>query len=343
MREYDVIIVGCGPAGIASAKLLKQAKISFCIIEKNKFPREKLCGGGLTHKTATLLNKFGLNLNGIKTFFCDSAMLVNKKVNRILKLGNDIIMVDRLEFDYNNFKQLNDIDIFEEENIKEIDDNILITDKRKYKFKYIIFADGVNGYSRKLIDNREFGFCLEYNTNQIFNKAILDFSVIDYGYGWIFPKKDFITIGVGKFNSKKINYLKALNLFANKYNVNLEDKSKIRGYNIPVYNKNIFKKSVILNKYILVGDAASLVDPVSGEGIYYALVSGMMAAESIILSIKRGDRLDKIYFKKMRKVYFSLNIRKFLSKLLYSKYRDIFIKIGLSNKLYINILNKLFG
>ena len=55
MKKYDVIIVGGGPAGAAAGMILKQNNISFCIIDKNKFPREKLCGGGLTHKSMIVL------------------------------------------------------------------------------------------------------------------------------------------------------------------------------------------------------------------------------------------------------------------------------------------------
>ena len=55
MKKYDVIIVGAGPAGVSAAKVLKDKNINFCIIDKNKFPREKLCGGGLTNKSINLL------------------------------------------------------------------------------------------------------------------------------------------------------------------------------------------------------------------------------------------------------------------------------------------------
>lgn len=62
MKKYDVIIIGAGPAGIAAAKTLKKVNINFCIIEKNKFPREKLCGGGLTHKSINLINYLNMKI-----------------------------------------------------------------------------------------------------------------------------------------------------------------------------------------------------------------------------------------------------------------------------------------
>ena len=342
MKKYNVIIVGCGPAGAAAAKILKNNNINYCIIEKNKFPREKLCGGALSNKTQLLLNELNFNIETINKKEITEVDFVTKKINYNMNLINSITMIDRLEFDYNNLKQIKDKNIYYSENIIKIEDNMLTTNKDLYKFKYIIFADGVNGYSRKLIKNREFGFCVEYNSNININKTILDFEAIKSGYGWIFQKSNHTTIGLGKFNDKKVDYVELLLSFAKKYNLNIE-KDKIKGHFIPVFSKNVFKKSVIDNKYILVGDSASLVDQVSGEGIYYAIASGKFAAESIIQCLNDNRDLKKIYYRKTKKLYKDLKKRKILSKLLYSKYGPVFIKIGLSNKIFIKVLNKMFG
>ena len=342
MKKYDVIIVGAGPAGVSAAKVLKDKNINFCIIDKNKFPREKLCGGGLTNKSINLLKKLNFNMDNINKIDVSEVDFYAKNIKRNMKLYNEIIMIDRVEFDYNNLKQVINDNLYENESITSIEDNILITNKGKYEFKYIIFADGLNGYSRKLIKNRRFGFCLEYNSNVKTNKTVLDFTAIIGGYGWVFPKVNHTTIGIGKFDDKKADYIKLLYSFANKYNFKI-DKTKIKGYHIPLFSKEAYKKSVINNKYIIVGDAASLVDHISGEGIYYALLSGMKAAESIICSLDSNENLKDIYFNKTKGMYKSLCKRKFLSKLLYSKCGLFFIKLGLSNKFFIKKINKMFG
>ena len=342
MREYDVIIVGCGPAGVAAAKVLGDNKVSFCMIDKTKFPREKLCGGGLTHKSVILLNKLGFTLDKIRSNDVGTFNLVSDDVNRILKLVNPIKMIDRIEFDYNNLKQVTNDNLFLEEKIIDIDNNILVTDKHKYKFKYIIFADGVYGFSRKFIAKRNVGFAAEYYAKEVPDNIVLDFGVIESGYGWIFPKEDHTVIGLGNCNGKKEDYLALLDSFGKKYNIKI-DKDKVRGFHIPIFTRNTYRQSVINNKYILVGDAACLVDRVSGEGIYYALLSGKMAAKSIIACLNSNKNLKRAYFKNTRMMYLNLRYREFLSKLLYSKYRQFYIKLGLSNKLFIKILNCLFG
>ena len=166
MKNYEVIIVGCGPAGIAAAKILSENNINLFLIEKNKFPRQKLCGGGLTNKSLKLLKQLNLNIDKISSKRIKSVKIVAKSIQKEIELNNDIVMIERLEFDYNNFKQINCENKFENENVISIENNVLITDKNKYQFKYIIFADGVNGYSRSLIKNRKFGFCVEYNSKK---------------------------------------------------------------------------------------------------------------------------------------------------------------------------------
>lgn len=347
MKQYDVIIVGLGPGGVAAAKVLKDNNINFCVIEKARFPRSKLCAGGLTHKSINLLKKIGLSIDNVEYQKCNYVNICSKNKTKKIKLTYDLYLTDRIEFDYNNYINVKNCEIFEDETIIDIKDNVLITNKNKYSFKYIIFADGVNGYSRKFISNRKLGFCVEGTSNKVnvkeSDKVILDFDITNGGYAWIFPKKKFTTIGFGNIKNQKIDYKELLKNFAKKYGYDID--SDIRGFCIPLYSRKVYKQSVIDNRFILVGDAASLVDPISGEGIYYALYSGYNAALSIISCINNKNKnLKRIYFRKNRKIYFLLlNTNKLLHRLLYTKYGFILIKIGLSNKFFILILKILFS
>ena len=106
MKNYDVIIIGAGPAGIASAKVLEDNNINFCIIEKNKFPREKLCGGGLTHKSIKLLKKLNLSLDGLDYIKIKEVSLFAKNFESKVPLTHEMYMTERKMFDYNIFKQI---------------------------------------------------------------------------------------------------------------------------------------------------------------------------------------------------------------------------------------------
>ena len=342
MKKYDVIIVGGGPAGIAAAQIFNKNKINYCLIDKCRFPREKLCGGGLTSKSIRVLNNLGIKIDNVKSQKVKDVLLVAKNKSEDIALDDGIVMIDRKEFDSINIKEIVRDNLFEEEKIKSIDNNILTTDKGSYEFKYIIFADGINGYSRKLISNREFGFCVEYESKELTEKTVIDFNAIKYGYGWIFPKKSHTTIGLGNFIDKKCDYVKLLQDFGKKYNFTI-NKKDIRGYHIPTFSQYVYNNSVINNQYILVGDAASLVNPISGEGIYYALVSGKNAALSIIECLKNNGDLKEIYFKKNEGIYNSLKKMSVLSKQLYSYKKNVLIKFGMNNKKIMDRIKKVFG
>ncbi len=341
MKKFDCLIIGAGPAGIAAGKTLESHNIDYCIIDRNKFPREKLCGGGLTNKSVNFLKKIGIDYQKVKQKESTTVLVASKKIQKSVTLDNPIIMIDRKEFDYNNLKNLKTKNIFEGEQITKIENNTLVTDKDEYEFKYIIFADGVNGFSRRLLQNRKFGFCVEYLLNKTTETTVLDFSAIEDGYGWIFPKKDSTTIGLGNYNMDRADYIKALDDFAKKYGFEI-DRTKIKGYHIPVFSKEIFNQSVIDNKFILVGDAASLVDPISGEGIYYALASGHFAALAVIDALN-GKDLKESYFSKSTNLCRSLEKRTMASKYLYSKMGPTFIKMGLTNNTLLEKIKKIFG
>ena len=342
MKSFDCIVVGAGPAGIAASKILNDNNIDYCIIDKCEFPREKLCGGGLTSKSTRILKKLGLKYDNIDNKLTKEVLVVSKRASKVIKLDNPIVMVDRKEFDNNNLRQIKNKNIFLNETITNIEENILTTNKDKYQFKYIIFADGVNGYSRKLIKNREFGFCVEFTSSKETQETVLDFEAIKKGYGWIFPKKGNTTIGLGNVFNRKDDYIKALIEFAKKYNYDI-DKKQIKGYHIPAFSKKIYEQSVIDNKYILVGDAASLVDPCSGEGIYYALASGIYAGKTITEVLKNNKDIKETYFNKTAGLCRGLEKRKKLSKALYSKSSRTLIQIGLHSKKCIKLINRVFA
>ncbi|MDD3341767.1 MAG: NAD(P)/FAD-dependent oxidoreductase [Bacilli bacterium] len=342
MKEFDVIIIGAGPAGIACAKILSQEKINYCIIDKDTFPRKKLCGGALTKKSIELLEDLNINIDKIiKTKF-NNVVIDTKNKSYILNYSKKISMVDRTEFDNYNLDIIkkDNKNIFEDEKVIGIEENILITSKNKYKYKYVVFADGVNGYSRKISKLSNIGFCVELDVDKNNEKdLIISFNAISDGYAWIFPKGKYTTIGLGKFKNIKDDYKQKLKEFCLTKNIAI-DSDEIKGY--PISNGNYIKKSVFDENKIIVGDAAGLVDPISGEGIYYSLLSGKYAGEVICEKIKKEDLiLSKRYNRKIKHVHNKLRRNRIISALFYSKLNHFLLKIALSNRFLKKIAEKL--
>ena len=100
--NYDVVIIGAGPSGIAAGHNIINNKLSCCIIDKQVFPRNKLCAGGVTQKTFELLKSLNLGqeFKGENTIISKSVSiyLKDKYITDIECKGNTYL-VDRFEFD----------------------------------------------------------------------------------------------------------------------------------------------------------------------------------------------------------------------------------------------------
>jgi flavin-dependent dehydrogenase len=144
--------------------------------------------------------------------------------------------------------------------------------------------------------------------------ARFDFGIVPHGYGWLFPKRDHLSIGVlsMKIKSNNLNniYLKYLELLG----INKIVKSERHGFVIPLIPRNSLAKERIL----FVGDAAGFADPITGEGISFAIHSGKLAAESIIKGKFAPESVCKEYnFQVSNQILPELKAGKFLASFIY--------------------------
>jgi len=174
--HYDVIVVGAGPSGISAAHNLINNKISCCLIDKQVFPRNKLCAGGITNKTYELIKKLNLKdeFNGENTTISNGVKLhLGYKYITDIKCKNSTYLVDRFEFDdylVNQYKLKGGV-LLENTKVKEIDTEssiITLSNGEKISFKYIIGSDGAVGSTRSIIDKsiKSNGFCLQVDISK---------------------------------------------------------------------------------------------------------------------------------------------------------------------------------
>lgn len=305
IRHIPTIIVGAGPAGSVCGYVLKKQKSECLIIEKNLFPRDKTCGGGLTPKSVALLDRiYKKTLQYTYKTVHKMEVHTSKKMLASFRMKNGIRVVIRKEFDktlldaYTNiggevlFQKL--ISIEEKDNLVYL----TLADNTKLSCNTLIGADGANSIIRKHIEpNREKGLVwMEKSVADKTEKNIKIFFDKRYklGYGYVFPNESGYVVGYG--HSGKPSFAGFDEMLSN-HNLSLE--GKVKGAIIPTMDKieYQFKKNIIL-----IGDAGSYTDAVTSEGLFYAMKTGENAATAILL--------DKDFFEVNQQII--LRIRKII-------------------------------
>ena len=321
LEKYDVIIVGGGPGGATAAYNLAKAGISVCIIDKNAFPRDKVCGGGL----CAHIRKFDYVDDIFFKTVSTSAVVYSPSQKHIIDYspGKDLIyQVNRLDFDDHLIMhaKAQGAVVFEKqkvETIERIKGGIIVETKNmKFKGKVAIGAGGVFCPLSKFVGvtKNSSAFCMveeiPLSAKEIVDryteerKSVLFFlENITGGYGWIFPKKESVNIGVGTYSNimKEHGALKAYHSYHKTlkqlgYLPENHEPQNIKGAMLPFGG---IRDKIVIDNVLLVGDSAGFVSPISGEGIYYAMDSGRIAAEVIIDSMRDDDfreaKLKKYY------------------------------------------------
>jgi flavin-dependent dehydrogenase len=108
---------------------------------------------------------------------------------------------------------------------------------------------------------------------------VLELATVPGGYGWIFPKGDHVNVGVGGWGSEGPRLRQHLRVLCDHYGIALDELRQLRGHRLPMRRPETRLAS---GRALLVGDAAGVLDPVSGDGIYEALVTARLAAEHVL-------------------------------------------------------------
>jgi len=159
----------------------------------------------------------------------------------------------------------------------------------------VIGADGANGITARSLGlggAMVNGVALEGNlpyedlpVGSWHGRLVLELGTVPGGYGWIFPKGDHVNVGVGGWGQEGPQLRRHLRILCEHYSIELRQLSNLRGHRLPMR-----RPATVLarGRALLVGDAAGALDPVSGDGIYEALVTARLAAEQT-LELLRGD------------------------------------------------------
>ena len=302
--DADVIVVGAGPAGSMAGYYMASQGIRVMLLEKAQFPRYKVCGGGLTHK---ILKEIPFDLSPVIETTINSFRFSHKYENVFTRHSSEPLMYCTMRNDLDAFLLQKAVDAGVDVRMGEQlvsfqqdGSGVTVTTREKsYKGRLLIGAEGASGIVSRtsgLRNSIEMGLAWEMEVNadkedvkHFSGTVFLDWGTLPGGYAWIFPKKDHFSIGVGgpaRLSKGMIPYyerfVQSIARHANddsEQGIHFQDTFSKLSWPIPIRTK----KSKFHNGLVMVtGDAAGLGDPLTGEGIFYAIKSGKLAAQTCV-------------------------------------------------------------
>ncbi len=348
-NHYDCLIIGGGPAGSSAAYTLAKAGQEVCLVDKSEFPRNKLCGGLLTLRSKKVFEQvFGASWEPSYEFDASSMKLLHK--DKLLTVVDDysrLYFCQRYHFDDYLLSLAQSAGASSKlgASVINIDLNRKVCRLRsgeEVSYDYLIGADGANSFVAKTLFTASFnkdtiGFALECELPREACKGDSDlktpevyFGLVKWGYGWVFPKKETLTVGLGGRHSINPDLQKQFRTFL-KQRFGDVAVPKVKGHYIPCGD---YRKQPGSENVLLIGDAAGLVEPITGEGIAFAMQSGYMAAQSIIENTGAEASTENLFAQYMLK-YSDIS-----TSLKYARALSYLIFPAIGQKLFVKALPK---
>lgn len=353
MADYDVIVVGGGPAGTTVARKAALNGNSVLLLDKTAFPRIKPCAGGIRGQVAELLD-------------FDISNVVHRKISGLAIFAPEGYRVDcipedrskpgwtvmREEFDHLLLRKSSEAgtDVKEETTVIDVEEGsreITVTcmDGKTYTSKYLVGADGINSIVAKQLGfyrgwhQDSASVAIEIEAEVGFEKVreicgepsgydadllLLYFGAFPHGYAWCFPKKEVLSVGACCRQDKVTNIRKVFDVWFEQFT----DEHKIEP-RILSDSSSRFPlrpaKTLVKGRTLLVGDAGGLVDAFTGEGLPHAIQSGILAANAIEEAI-RGNNPHTLseYEKQCQKIIQSeLKVSRSLANLFFKNSKNM--------------------
>ncbi len=302
MRRYDadVLVIGAGPAGATAAYWLASWGFSVLMIERHSLPRYKPCGGALTQRTLQWLQP--LDVSQVLEAWVTTLVLQSPDGDRFtVTFPRPLIattMRDKLDTFLVDTALAIGAKIRTKEPVLRCEQHPerveVITSKGNYAARVLVGADGANSMVANQLNlkpkRRAFSLVAELPPHALdrwMGGIHLHFPLGLSGYAWCFPKGNHLSAGLYTLRSHLPNWRPWLDRYLT--DLALQDncqEMEVRGHPIPLADRHTeFHKGAVL----IVGDAAGLADPFTGEGIAWAVRSARMASIFVRLFLEHEE------------------------------------------------------
>jgi geranylgeranyl reductase family protein len=301
MKRYDAIVVGAGPAGSTAAYRLACAGANVLLFDRARFPRDKPCGGGVTGRAARLLP---FSIEPIVEHVVAAVDLRLRYGRTFARASGEplVYMTQRKRLDHFLVQKAVEAGAELREGVKvsDLEARPGGVSVEGVEAEVVIGGDGVNGVTARALGlggNRVVGVALEGNLSYANmdrsayeGRLALELGVVPGGYGWVFPKGDHANFGVGGWEEEGPRLRDHLRRLCEAHGLSFDDLEELRGYRLPLREP---RSTMACGRALLVGDAAGLIDPVSGDGMFEGFLSSQYAAEAVLDVLQgRAESLD---------------------------------------------------
>jgi geranylgeranyl reductase family protein len=295
--SHDVIVVGAGPAGAAAARVAAGAGLRVALIDKARFPRDKLCGGGITGRCRMYLDDaFGPGFAADLCLTTRHVRLTDRgRVLGDLRDAPPIHMTMRRDFDaaLAGAAVAAGAEAYFGARLARMEPEaaaVEVAGGPALQGHVLIAADGVASPVARALYGRAFdpartALALEVEVPDRQGDVVeIDLAAVGWGYGWDFPKAGGRTLGLGGIGRRSDDLKAALAAFLAPRGA-AGAEARCKGAFLPAGD---YRRVPGRGRALLVGDAAGLVDPITGEGIGWAVRSGALAARAAAAAIRAG-------------------------------------------------------
>ncbi|MFP4180796.1 MAG: geranylgeranyl reductase family protein [Spirochaetaceae bacterium] len=344
---YDAVIIGAGPAGSTAARELSDAGLRCVILEKENLPREKPCAGGvpidtfsyLPEKAKTVIEgwveRVVFSLRGER--WCEGT-LPPKTMAMVRRSRFDSLLAENSGAEIRSGKKAVEI-----RNVREGVEAVT-KDGKVYRGRYGILAAGALSPFNEFFDTRKrkkpsvaLAADVEVATDIIKSHAgtaKFEFGGISGGYAWSFPKADRLSVGSGQLAGTIGEMAGRTRTALRRMNVPEAGTIRFRGHPIQMPDR----KSAFCNgRFLRIGEAAGLVDPLIGEGIRHAVRSGCFAA----LAVRAGN--PRQYERQCRREILRDLLTAVPFARLFYGFPELSFHLGVENPLFLREFVKIFS